>query len=117
MVKSVPQLVDDYRKQYAQPSTLDLQAGADREDPVFPNPSGEKTVDMEASGGVLSFAGAGRTMNVKATEHFLVLGNTVTAGTILQDCPEPDAKYLINVGKAVEATPEEVTAAQKASKK
>lgn len=52
---------------------------------------------------------------VKATQHFYVAFEPITAGDLLQ-IPEKDAAGLVRDGKAVYATDDEIAAAQKATK-
>ena len=67
---------------------------------------------------MLSFNNAGKLKNAKAQSHFLVGGTTVLAGDLLE-LPEAEFKRMgpDGTGQVREATDDEVTAAQKASKK
>lgn len=99
----------DFEARYKQSGTVDLQAGTD------PSFGGEKIETIEAAGGVLSFNSAGKMVTAKALSHFGVLGTTVTEGSVVE-LPEADFNSMKARGQVVEATDEDIAAAQKASK-
>ncbi|HZL20536.1 MAG TPA: hypothetical protein VFG23_22585 [Polyangia bacterium] len=57
------------------------------------------------------FAAVGGTKVIKATEHFKVAGQVITAGNLVE-VSERDAARIIGYGRAVEATPAEIAAAK-----
>jgi hypothetical protein len=110
MFHSATALVAAFHQRHpAASGTVDLAASAD------PDFGGDKVTDIQAAG-VLSFSG-NRTVNVKATEHFLVLGNLVKPGDVVE-VPEKDGRYLTgpSVAKAVYATDDDLAAAAKSTK-
>ncbi len=113
MLHTAAALAASFQGRYPQPDTFDLQAGADPlTDPDF---GGDKLETVQA-GGVLNFNSAGKLKTAKALRPFLVGGETVKTHDLVE-VPEADFKRMHTNGQVVEATPEEIAAAQKAAKK
>ena len=107
MIRTAAALAADYTTRYAQTGTVDLQAGADPlPDPDF---GGEKLENVHAAS-VLSFNNAGKLKTAKALKSFLVGGNTVPVGGLVE-LPEADFKRMATNEQVVEATPDEIAAA------
>ena len=105
-------LVASFHARFPQPGEVDIAASAA---PEVQFPRDPDSVDIQAAG-VHSFTAPGKMLYVKATDHFLVLGETIQAGEYVE-LPEADAKYLVNVaGRAEFASDADVAAAQKQSK-
>ncbi len=105
-------LAANFHARFPQPGEVDIAAAAA---PEVKFPRDAKSVDIQAAG-VHSFTAPGKMLYVKATDHFLVLGETIQAGEYVE-LPEADAKYLVNTASRAEfATDEEVAAAQKQSR-
>jgi len=79
------------------PGTVDLQAGED-------------SVDLQAAA-FRPFSAAGKTVHIKATEHFFVAGQVITKDDIVE-VPEGDARHIIGMDKAALATDDEIAAAK-----
>ncbi len=74
-----------------------------------------ESVELQAAA-FRPFSSVGKTVHVKAVEHFFVAGEVVTKGDIVE-VPDADAKHLIRIEKAVVATDAEVAEAQAPAKK
>lgn len=122
MLLTAAALAARFEARHAQPGTFDLQASGTAPDVNFGKSEPSETISgIQAAAGVLSFNGAGKTRNAKALSHFLVLGETVRGpigdkpGDIVE-LPEADFKRMEANGQVVEATDEDIAAAQKATK-
>ena len=105
-------LVAGFNGRFPQSGDIDIEASAATE---VTFPQDPDAVDIQASG-VHSFTAPGKMQYVKATDHFLVLGETIQSGEYVE-LPEVDAKYLVYVAnRAVFASDEDIAAAQKSQK-
>ncbi len=107
---SVASLTSAFEKRFAQSGTVDLQAGSDPDFGHSTDNAGNK-VETIAAAGVLSFNNAGKTKTAKALKHFMVLGETVKEGELVE-LPEADFKRMEVNGQVAEASDEDIAAAQ-----
>ena len=70
--------------------------------------------DLQAAG-VKDYSTLGELKYVRANEHFFAQGSLIQADDIVQ-LPKDEAKRLLDSGRAVEATDEEVAAAKAPAK-
>lgn len=72
----------------------------------------EGRIESVAAAGIRPFTSPnGKLITLKATEHFMVSGQTIKAGELVE-VSERDARQIIALGRAEEATPEEIAEAQ-----
>jgi hypothetical protein len=76
--------------------------------------SAGKVASVEAAG-VRPFAAVGKLVVIKAVEHFFVAGEVISAGDLVE-VSERDAANIVASGRAVEATADDISAADKPAK-